>query len=386
MAEVDTAQARSSLPVQEFVIKIASRCNLDCDYCYEYRHGDESWRNTKKLIAPRVYEEIARKIATHVRRYQLREVGISLHGGEPLLVGAERLAEIATFLDETINGAGARLSLGLQTNAVLITDEIASVIEENNILVGVSLDGGRTANDRHRLDHRGKSSYDRALAGIETLRRIAPRQLSGLLAVIDISNDPIETFDQLASLGIANIDLLLPHHNWDRRPPGHEGNHAPYGEWLDAIWAAWISGRHSHLRIRFLDNIVARLVGHPGLYEQMSDSPIQLMTINTDGDFEGVDTLKSTGSGIQKTGLNILRHEIDAVQSHPLYVFRQHWKQSISPLCEACQIRSVCTGGYLPHRYSTERGFDNPSVYCKDILHIVSSIESSLKQLVRDPP
>ena len=178
--------------------------------------------------------------------------------------------------------------------------------------------------------------------------------------MIDLENDPVQTFDELVSLGFQNIDFLLPHFNWDRPPPRSLGNATAYGEWYEAIWKAWVRGRHSHVRIRFLDNIVARLVGHPGIYEQMSDAPIQLLTITPDGDFEGVDTLKSTGSGIQKTGLNILRHEIDAVQSHPLYVFRQHWKQSISPLCEACQIRSVCTGGYLPHRYSTERGFDNP--------------------------
>lgn len=382
MSDLAPQPLATPAPVREYVLKVASRCNLDCDYCYEYHHGDETWRLSRKLISPEIYEEVARKIATHSKTHGLNFVSVALHGGEPLLLGDKRLARIASTLRRTIEVTGTHLTLNMQTNGLLITDAIAEVIRDQEINVGISLDGGRSANDRHRLDHSGKSSYERVLAGIETLRRIAPERASGILSVIDIQNDPIETFDSLAALGLSSIDFLLPHYNWNRPPPGHDGVEAPYGEWLGAIWNAWINGRHSDVRIRFLDNIVARLVGHPGLYEQMSDAPVQLITINPNGDFEGVDTLKSTGSGVQKTGLNITRHDIDEVLLHPLYAFRQDWQKALPTACVNCSIKSICTGGYIPHRFKSETGFNNPSVYCRDIQHIVGMVETTVRESV----
>ncbi len=384
MASALALAADAPAPAREFILKVASRCNLNCDYCYEYQHGDDSWRSASKLMKASVYNEAARKIAAHARQHQLDSVGIGLHGGEPLLLGAARLAQVADALRSNIEAVGTQISLGLQTNAALMTDEIASVIRDCGIFVGISIDGDRAANDRHRLDHRGKSSYGRVMAGVETLRRIAPQSISGILAVIDIENDPIETFDALASLDIENIDFLFPHHNWDRLPTGHENNESsPYGRWLGAIWNAWVGGRHSNVRIRFLDNIVARLVGHPGLYEQMTEAPVQLITISTDGDFEGVDTLKSTGSGIQRTGLNVLTSSVDDVMRHQQYLVRQDWQVALPTACAACKIRHICTGGYMPHRYKTETGFNNPSVYCRDIQHIVDTVETTIRQLVK---
>ena len=35
--------------------------------------------------------------------------------------------------------------------------------------------------------------------------------------------------------------------------------------------------------------------------------------------------------------------------------------------CTSCSERELCGGGYLPHRYSKRRCFDNPSVWCEDI-------------------
>ena len=41
---------------------------------------------------------------------------------------------------------------------------------------------------------------------------------------------------------------------------------------------------------------------------------------------------------------------------------------------------SACGGGYLPHRFSKENGYNNPSVYCDDLYatyeHIASALES----------
>ena len=112
---------------------------------------------------------------------------------------------------------------------------------------------------------------------------------------------------------------------------------------------------------------------------------MQLITINTDGDFEGVDTLKSTGSGIQRTGLNILRHDIDDVLSHPLYTFRQDWQTALPTACADCAIKTICTGGYIPHRFKADTGFNNPSVFCHDIQHIVGKVETTIRQSVGKP-
>ena len=32
------------IPFREFVVKVHSRCDLACDYCYMYEIADETWR------------------------------------------------------------------------------------------------------------------------------------------------------------------------------------------------------------------------------------------------------------------------------------------------------------------------------------------------------
>jgi uncharacterized protein len=52
--------------------------------------------------------------------------------------------------------------------------------------------------------------------------------------------------------------------------------------------------------------------------------------------------------------------------------------------CKLCHERDTCSGGYLPHRYSDSRGFDNPSVWCADILKIFALIRTRLKVPVHE--
>jgi uncharacterized protein len=42
--------------------------------------------------------------------------------------------------------------------------------------------------------------------------------------------------------------------------------------------------------------------------------------------------------------------------------------------CRACRERDTCAGGHLPNRYSRERGFDNPSVWCADLLALFDHV------------
>jgi uncharacterized protein len=86
---------RGTLPFRQFDLKVYSRCDLACDHCYIYEHADSSWRDRPKVISSATVAKTGERIAEHARHHALSEVRVILHGGEPLLVGATQLGEIA---------------------------------------------------------------------------------------------------------------------------------------------------------------------------------------------------------------------------------------------------------------------------------------------------
>src|ERR1700683_1138966 len=82
------------VPFSEFIVKIHSRCDLACDYCYMYEMADQSWRTQPKRMSTAVAARTATRIAEHVRAHDLTEIALVLHGGEPLLAGPETIAGV----------------------------------------------------------------------------------------------------------------------------------------------------------------------------------------------------------------------------------------------------------------------------------------------------
>ncbi len=372
----------TTLPVNEFILKVASRCNLDCDYCYEYRF-DDSWRAQPAVMSLETAAHAAERVAEHVRAHRLERVMVALHGGEPMLAGPERIGRIARLLRERIEPAAA-LDLTMQSNATLVTDAMVEVLLRERIAVGVSIDGPAAVNDLHRLDHAGRSSFEATRRGLEHLKESGV--LSGLLAVIDVRTDPLECFDSLATYGVPRVDFLLPHHNWVRPPPRPGGDPVAYGAWYARIWHAWIVGRHSWMQIRYLEQILRGLVGAPGLVEGLGLAPVQLLVVAADGTLEGVDTLKSCGDAEQRLGLSLFDVPVDAVLRERRYLARQGGATSLCAQCQRCEALRVCGGGYLPHRYAGGGSFDAPSVYCADILHLVRAVRDDVRARRKEGP
>jgi uncharacterized protein len=365
-------------PLNEFIVKIASRCNLNCDYCYEYNLGDDTWRQQPKLMSDKVVQTLTRRIREHVVAHGTEQIFISLHGGEPLMVGAERLDRICQTFKDGLEEV-VRPIITTQTNGVLLTDVIIDVIEKHNISVSVSIDGVKEMHDRHRYDHRGRGSYDRVVAGVERLKKKSPSNFTGLLCVIDIHSNPIETLDEIARFGVDHVDFLLPHHNWDSPPIRPNGDPYAYGKWYFQIYLAWVSDRYPRLAVRFLENIVSQLAGGRNTFEAMTLNSCTLITIASDGSMEGVDCMKSTASGIQKMGINIEMSSFDDAIRHRLISVRQSGENQLSDTCKACDLKSICAGGYFPHRWSRSNQFDNPSIYCEDLAWLIRQIRNDLQ-------
>lgn len=367
----------TSFPINEFIVKVSSRCNLNCDYCYEYNLGDDSWKSQPKLMDIDTVRVLARRIAEHAKAHSIPKVFVSLHGGEPLLLGAHRLDETCRVLRDEIGNATLP-SFTMQTNATLLDDEIVEVIRNQGIAVSVSIDGDSESNDRHRVDHQGRGSHARVVEGIARLKAGAPECFSGILAVMDLRNDPIRTFDSIASYGVDWVDFLLPHYNWDRVPPRPSDDPIAYGRWYLAIYEAWTADRHPGVTVRFLANIVSQLVGGDSVYEAMTLAPCTLVTVATDGSIEAVDCLKSTATGVQQIGINIHGATFDHAVRAKMVSLRQSGEDQLAPECRSCEFKRECAGGYFPHRWGRGRGFSNPSVFCEDLFWLVGRIRADL--------
>ena len=68
------------VPIDTVLIKVASRCNIDCSYCYVYNMGDTSWARMPKLISDVTVQMTARCLASLLET-QGRGFAVVLHGG-----------------------------------------------------------------------------------------------------------------------------------------------------------------------------------------------------------------------------------------------------------------------------------------------------------------
>jgi uncharacterized protein len=380
------AQPRTKVtPIGQVLLKLHSRCNLSCDYCYVYHHVDQRWRTQPMTMSRETVDHAAHRIGEHARRHRIPRVTVILHGGEPLLAGPELIDYAARAVTSALP-SHTTVGLHVQTNGVLIDPEFLEVFDRHRIRVGVSVDGDKDANDRHRRYTSGAGSYPAVARGIELLRQERYRHLySGLLCTVDVRNDPLEVYESLLRFQPPRLDFLLPHGNWTNPPPGYDphGDGTPYADWLIRIFDAWYDAPRKPTDIRLFRSIVELLGGGHTASEALGLDPVDLLVIETDGTIEQGDALKTVADGASATGLTLSAHTFDDALEHPGIRARQLGLDGLSAQCRACPIVAVCGGGLYAHRYRADNGFDNPTVYCRDQLKLIGHVRDRFDSRVR---
>lgn len=372
------------VPFREFVVKVHSRCDLACDHCYVYEHADQSWRQQPKALSEPVAQRVAARLAEHAATHGLPSVTVILHGGEPLLAGPDRLRTLCEVLTSALHGV-AGLDLRIHTNGLRLGVPFLDLFAEYGVKVGVSLDGDRTANDRHRRFADGRSSHPLVLKALELLRQERYRHLyQGLLCTVDVENDPRAVLDALTSLEPPRIDFLLPHATWETPPARPDGLPVAYARWLLRAFDHW-EARGRPVPVRLFDSLLSTLRGGPSLTESLGLAPTDLVVVETDGTLEQADSLKTAHEGAAATGFDVFRHSFDEVAAHPGIRARQSGLAGVSAECRRCPVVRSCGGGLYAHRYRAANGFDNPSVYCADLRELVDGVEARTAPVVIAP-
>jgi uncharacterized protein len=376
-------------PISQYVLKVHGRCDLACDHCYVFEHADQSWRTKPRAISAITADMAARRMAEHAVARDIAQISVVLHGGEPLLLGR---ASMMTLLDVLVSRIApvARLDLRVHSNGVRLDEQWCDLFRQYGVKVGISLDGDKTANDRHRRFADGRSSYAAVLDALALLRSPDYRQLyAGILCTIDLRNDPVAVYRALAAQEPAALDFLFPHATWERPPYRPFGQFTPYADWLMRVYRCWDADGRA-LPVRIFRSLLSALAGGPSFTESLGTDPADLLIVDTDGAWEQPDSMKTAFDGAAATGMNVFRHQVDEVAAHPAIAARQSGAGALCAVCQACPVVQVCGGGLHAHRFRPIASavgrattgyhaaeFDNPSVYCDDLKSLIGRVAAA---------
>lgn len=365
--------------ITSFLVKVASRCNLDCDYCYVYHHADQGWRSMPKLLSAENRLLFVQRLADYVREHGLKRCAVVFHGGEPLLAGAKSLT---SFSREIRAATPSQVDIGLQTNGLLLDKEALEALESADIGISLSLDGPRGVNDKHRRSRKGRSSFDKVEAALERLKK-SPKSFAGVIAVIDPASSPREVFEFFDRHNPPKLDFLLPDAHHLRPPPGRADDGDLYTRWLIEAFDLWLD-EYPNLPIRTFEALLDAISGLPSGTDAFGFGDVSLITIETDGSFHDLDVLKITSDGATRLCGTLADASIAEVSASARIAAHQKLlrREGLCAKCQSCGVVEVCGGGSVPHRFG-DNGFGNPTIYCAEMMALIQHAEARLGDMLR---
>jgi uncharacterized protein len=356
-------------PIAQLLVKVATRCNIDCSYCYWFR--DASVYDKPKLMSEDVLRQLLRRVEEHVAQFPLRDFPIILHGGEPLLWGVENFRKFAEACKAISARTGCEIPIAVTTNGVLIDEEWLDCFESNRISVAISLDGPAHIHDLNRKTFQGTGTH---AAAERAARQLLSRDIGvSALAVCNPAQAPRDYVEFFAACGIDKYDVMIPDATVDEKP-------ASIAAFYQGLFELWLEANRERpaVDIRIISDMIAALLGNNAPTEGVGYKPVELCTVMTDGSVEAHDVLRIAGNGFTQTKFNIFEHAIDQVKREPRWQAARDASIHLCEKCRQCKFMNACGGGYLPHRFSKANGYDNPSVYCDDLYALFENMQSVL--------
>jgi uncharacterized protein len=343
--------------------------------------GDDNWKRMGKFMSAETLQSTFYALAA-IRDNQDKIFSIVLHGGEPLLLGAAGLFNLLSGLRQVLS---FDYPISIQTNGILISNEILDVCSTFKVSVAVSVDGPKHIHDKLRVTHNGEGTFDAVIAGINMLSTHSDSVFlnAGLLAVIDPESDPKEVYNFFKEIEAPSVDFLYKDGNHDCLPVGKINiQSTEYGEWMLGLLNAYLADSEP-LPIRVLDDMLKVLLGGIVSKEGLGLTDFGIIIIDTDGTVMKNDTLKSSYNGADKfeEAINVKDNKLIDFLRSPAF---EHYRQQQRPAnqkCLDCPQLNICGGGMILHRWKSENAFNNPSVYCADQLHLIEGMRNALSKI-----
>ncbi|MBI1952428.1 radical SAM protein [Candidatus Saccharibacteria bacterium] len=169
---------------------MSEACNFRCTYCIHFNNLETSDRinNPSKFMKFEMAKELVDRYLEVLRSHGKKIAEINFGGGEPMLAWPV-IRQVLEYCHD-VYGQNFQFRFSINTNASLITREVAEVLKEYEVGIASSLDGLQAGNDRVRLTKSGKGgTFSKITQGFDALAE-AGYPLDGIAVTVTADNFP----------------------------------------------------------------------------------------------------------------------------------------------------------------------------------------------------
>lgn len=375
-------------------------CNLDCTYCFFL---------SKEMLYPgdrfRMADET---LSNHIRQtlesHGPGEVVIAFQGGEPTLMGVPFFERAVEHL-RTHARADQQPLVTLQTNGVLLDDRWGSFLADNDVLVGLSIDGPREMHDTYRLDKSGRGTFDRVIEGLSVLERHAVDV--NVMCTVNAANagSPLEVYrffrDDLGFRFMQFIPVVersteqlleIANRGWgssnDKRPlyvnsgssvTERSVGPAQWGEFLATVFDEWVRTDVGEVFVGHFDAALASWLGMDPSMCVLRETCGTAVALEHNGDLYSCDHFVEPEhllGNINET------HMAELVSSPRQVAFGDAKRDGLPKMCLRCDVRFACNGECPRNRFvRTPDGEEGLNYLCEGYKHFFGHIDAPMRKM-----
>jgi uncharacterized protein len=321
-----------------------SRCNLRCDYCF-FLEKSALYPGSEERMTDEVADAFIRQT---IDAQKVPFVTLAWQGGEPTLMGLDFFRR-ALEVEQDAMPDDWQVERTLQTNGTLLDDEWAAFLAENNILVGLSIDGPRELHDAYRHDGVGRSVFDDVEAAARLLQKHGAE--FNVLCTINAANQayPLEVYryfrDELGARYLQFIPIVeveaAPADGVAGMVTDRSVSPRAYGEFLSAIFDEWVRHDVGEMFVQFFDGVLASyLRGYSSLCI-LRPTCGEGVALEHNGDVYSCDHFVDTPYLLG----NILESPMgELVRSEKQVAFGQAKRDTLPQYCRECEYLFACNG------------------------------------------
>ncbi len=353
----------------------SSACNMRCIYCF-YRDVAE---NRENFFSEMMTEDTLEIIVKKVMDSAEYRCGFAFQGGEPTLRGLDFYKKLIEF-QKKYNTKKLEVNNSIQTNGIVIDEEWAKFLHENNFLVGLSLDGAADINNSNRKLPGDKDSFNSIMRTVNLFNKHKVEY--NILSVVTGKNarSILKTYNFYKKNNfnyLQFIPCLEPLYEKRGKEVYHLGVEE-YGDFLISLFDAWAYDftRGEYISIRYIDNLFHMLAGSPPESCNLNGFCSVQYVIEGNGDVYPCDFFVLDEFKIG----NIIENSLEDMASCDVARGFLERSRLVPDECKICEHAYLCRNGCMRDRIKIEDG-SYKNYYCASYKKFFSARIEQMKYI-----